>query len=398
MLKKLTEDYIGKNLFALLILAEISLLLVAQVISAKVTFIWGILFLINYFNWGKIWDNKFAYIALIILLAYSCEVSMQLMIEHTYDIGFTYQKVIDFILYLFIYLLCGELFNNKKIGLCICLILSWVMITLNLYVTFYRGRPIYFPDLFSAATVVDVAGKYTLFLSKIHVVCTLLFVTCFLPIMCPSNKCEPISIKEKWIKIGVLLVIPCLVILLKIPTALQLRGYFFSTTEYWLYSFAMSGYQMQIEEPENYEPDEKCIEVTSDILPFEASSYPNVVFVMNESFADFRIFSDFFNSEKIIPFFDKESSEYDSISGNLHVSIYGGNTANTEFEVLTGISMNFLPYDTTAYNLYINSETYSLATYFNDLGYRTIAFHPSAKTNYNRNKVYPNLGFQETYF
>ena len=154
---------------------------------------------------------------------------------------------------------------------------------------------------------------------------------------------------------------------------------------------------MNIEEPKAYDPETVPIKETSDTAVLD-TQMPNVLFIMNESFADLRVISSFEEGDSAMPFFDELSQRDDVARGNMYVSIYGGNTANTEFEVLTGVSMYILPYDTTAYNLYVNSETMSLASYFNNLGYRTIAFHPSAKTNYNRDNVYPNLGFQEAYF
>lgn len=119
---------------------------------------------------------------------------------------------------------------------------------------------------------------------------------------------------------------------------------------------------------------------------------------MNEAYADLRCISDFVEGDLAMPYFDElASSEYVAV-GNLYTSIFGGNTANTEFEVLTGISMYHLPFDTTAYNLYINMPTHSLAEYFSNLGYNTVAFHPSSARNYNRINVYPNLGFHQAFF
>jgi phosphoglycerol transferase MdoB-like AlkP superfamily enzyme len=87
-----------------------------------------------------------------------------------------------------------------------------------------------------------------------------------------------------------------------------------------------------------------------------------------------------------------------TISGYLNVSVVGGNTANTEFEFLTGSTMAFLPQGSVAYQQYLKKEMPSLASHLKELGYETIATHPYNSTGWDRNKVYPLLGFDEMYF
>lgn len=87
-----------------------------------------------------------------------------------------------------------------------------------------------------------------------------------------------------------------------------------------------------------------------------------------------------------------------TISGWLNVSVLGGNTANTEFEYLTGNTMAFLPAGSIPYQQYITGETPSMASHLASLGYKTVAMHPYKATGWDRDKVYPFLGFQEAYF
>ena len=87
-----------------------------------------------------------------------------------------------------------------------------------------------------------------------------------------------------------------------------------------------------------------------------------------------------------------------TISGHLNVSVKGGNTANTEFEYLTGASMAFLPYGSIPYQQYVKKETPSMASYLSSLGYYTIAMHPYRAAGWDRNLVYPKLGFDEMHF
>ena len=84
--------------------------------------------------------------------------------------------------------------------------------------------------------------------------------------------------------------------------------------------------------------------------------------------------------------------------GKLYVSVKGGNTANTEFEFLTGNSMGFLPAGSVPYQQYIKQEQPSLASHLGALGYVTSALHPYRAKRAGRDKVYPLLGFDNTYF
>ena len=60
--------------------------------------------------------------------------------------------------------------------------------------------------------------------------------------------------------------------------------------------------------------------------------------------------------------------------------------------------MAFLPQGSVPYQQYLKKEQESLASHLKSLGYRTIAMHPYNSTGWDRNKVYPLLGFDEMYF
>lgn len=84
-------------------------------------------------------------------------------------------------------------------------------------------------------------------------------------------------------------------------------------------------------------------------------------------------------------------------TGYLNVSVKGGNTANTEFEFLTGDTMAFLPAGSIPYQQYITKDTPSMASYLKSLGYETYAMHPYYASGWNRDKIYPLLGFDSFY-
>lgn len=155
---------------------------------------------------------------------------------------------------------------------------------------------------------------------------------------------------------------------------------------------------LNIEEPDDYSPqrvEEIQAELEND--PADTASaqeqYPNVIVIMDEAFSDLSVWGDFETSEDVIPFFKHLQEE--AVGGEVYVSVKGGNTANTEFEFLTGDTMGFLPNGSVPYQQYINSDTPSLAGYLKSLGYLTTAIHPYHASGWDRDVVYEKFGFDE---
>ena len=121
------------------------------------------------------------------------------------------------------------------------------------------------------------------------------------------------------------------------------------------------------------------------------SEKPTVIAIMNETFSDLSIYQNMRAGYEGPQYFKSLSNCLSR--GKLYVSAYGGGTANTEFEFLTGNSMNFLPSGSIPYQQYILGPTDSLATLLKGYGYETRAFHPGEQTSWQRNIAYPRLGF-----
>ncbi len=119
------------------------------------------------------------------------------------------------------------------------------------------------------------------------------------------------------------------------------------------------------------------------------NKYPHIIVIMNESFG---------SAHERIKTNIKVTEYYESLKnvskGNLYVNTFGGGTANTEFEFLTKATVGSMRYPIMPYNI-IDHDKYSIARYFKNFQYRTIAMHPYTKTNYNRDKVYKYFGFDE---
>ncbi len=179
------------------------------------------------------------------------------------------------------------------------------------------------------------------------------------------------------------------------PTTLYYRNGF-------TVSFMTNMRYLSIDKPEGYSPDAlEAIGDEIDDIEVETGKYsdvthPNIIAIMDEAFSDLSVLCDFETNEDYMPFI--RSLTEDTVRGKLHMSVLGGNTANSEFEFLTGLSMAYLPTGSIPYQQYIKSERPSLASQLKANGYTTLAIHPYGASGWNRNTVYPNLGFEEMRF
>ncbi|MDD2189746.1 MAG: LTA synthase family protein [Eubacteriales bacterium] len=119
---------------------------------------------------------------------------------------------------------------------------------------------------------------------------------------------------------------------------------------------------------------------------------PNVIMVQMESFFDPTLMENVSFSEDPIPNFRKLKEEYSS--GFLTVPSIGAGTANTEFEVLSGMRVRFFGPGEYPYKSVLKDTTCETIAYnLKRLGYGTHAIHNHRGAFYGRNKVFPNLGF-----
>ena len=126
----------------------------------------------------------------------------------------------------------------------------------------------------------------------------------------------------------------------------------------------------------------------------------HVVMVMNEAFSDLTDSPEFDYGEEDDPLSNLHALEADphALSGHLVVPGFAGGTANTEFDVLTGIQTNALSASTTSSFRVVNRNLESLFRVFDADGYATSFFHPGDDWFYNRENVYRWLGAERTLF
>lgn len=119
---------------------------------------------------------------------------------------------------------------------------------------------------------------------------------------------------------------------------------------------------------------------------------PNIIFVQLESFFDPKLVKDVAFSENPTPNFDRIRSEYSS--GYLSVPCFGAGTANTEFEVQTGVNLDDFGPGEYPYRTVMQSKTCESAAYdLKKVGYATHAIHNNDATFYDRYKVFSHLGY-----
>jgi phosphoglycerol transferase MdoB-like AlkP superfamily enzyme len=168
--------------------------------------------------------------------------------------------------------------------------------------------------------------------------------------------------------------------------------------------FAFTGNLKQklIEKPENYSKEaiaqiaaKYSASAESPAPPATTEERPNIMYMMDEAFFDVTRLPGFTFSEDPLKYIHQAGEN--TPSGYLLSPEFGGNTANVEFEALTGLSMYFLNDGSIPYQQRIvkMSEMPSIVSILKDRGYQALAVHPFDDTFYNRNRVYPILGFDE---
>lgn len=339
-----------------------------------------------------------------------------------------------------LYLLIGRMALALRIELIIALVFG---IT-NHYVMAFRSTPFVPWDLLSVKTAASVAGNYDFTPTTRMIVVTVLFLLLMIAVR--------IFRKAPRIKLPIRLgsAVLCGLALCLFVNTLQQETF---QTKHYLYpflftpaymtkvngmavTFAMDLAYVAVDKPEGYSADEaeatlKQYGDTSNVFPDgektvsdqsnknnmgqsddangskandsgqgkEDDQLPNIIVIMDEAFSDLAVVGDLETNEDYMPFMHKMQQGADNaITGYAQVSVCGGNTANSEFEFLTGNTMSFLPSGSIPYQQYITRNTPSLASYLASLGYETYAQHPYYASGWNREKVYPLLGFEHLDF
>ena len=161
------------------------------------------------------------------------------------------------------------------------------------------------------------------------------------------------------------------------------------------YCFAASLFNTGISQPNDYNEDTiQRISNNGELTESTADTdvMPNVLFVQLESFFDTSEYEALQTSMDPLPNLREMFEEYSS--GYFKVPSVGAGTANTEFEVLTGMNLRYFGPGEYPYKTVLKNQTAeSAATAFAEFGYGTHAIHNNGGNFYSRAKVFNNIGF-----
>jgi len=289
----------------------------------------------------------------------------------------------------------------------------------NYYILSFRSAPIMPWDIYSIGTAMSVAGNFQYTIEKQTVFVLIGFV---LLILAESVVNLELKGAKQWQKrfwcvriagtVVAFVLIYSFTHMLHLDSTIRKYGMYdklftptvMSKRDGTAIAFLMELKYVSVDKPADY----SAAAVSKILAPFEETdgtpevpkTLPNIIVIMNEAFSDPAVLGEFETNKDYMPYIHSIlNGEIDNtVSGYLNVSVLGGNTANTEFEFLTGNTMAFLPQGSVAYQQYLKRATPSLASHLKALGYQTIATHPYNSTGWDRNKVYPLLGFDKMYF
>lgn len=322
-----------------------------------------------------------------------------------------------------LYLLIGRMTTALRIELALALAFGLT----NHYVMAFRSTPFVPWDLLSVRTAASVAQNYDFTPTPRMIVVTVLFVLLMVAV-CVLRKVPRIKLPIRLGSAVLCGLALCLFVNTLQQETFQNKHYlypFLFTPAYMTkvngmaVTFAMDLAYVAVDKPEGYSAEEaqKTLEQygnTDNVFADDEENtndsknrgadannkdLPNIIVIMDEAFSDLSIVGDLETNEDYMPFMHKMQQGADhTITGYAQVSVCGGNTANSEFEFLTGNTMSFLPSGSIPYQQYITKDTPSLASYLASLGYETYAQHPYYASGWNREKVYPLLGFEHLNF
>ncbi len=164
-----------------------------------------------------------------------------------------------------------------------------------------------------------------------------------------------------------------------------------------VYSLSMSIFNRGIERPSDY--GKKTVENILDSIDdgekeetIPEKKDPDIILVQLESFFDVNRIDGVEYSENPIPVWSELRKNY--TSGYLTVPVIGAGTAKTEFEILTGMSVKFFELGESPYNTVLkNDKCESIASILSSRGYNSTVIHNNTASFYDRDEVFPNLGF-----
>ncbi|MBR0368923.1 MAG: LTA synthase family protein [Clostridia bacterium] len=276
----------------------------------------------------------------------------------------------------------------------------------NYFVIALRGKPVMPADLKAIGTAREVMGGYSFMPSwqmALGIAVVIGYAVLWIVVHKNNRPKEKPALKWRLIKRGACALVAVLLMFVGIHsnTFKSLNSFAWDLVllksfhaEGMVTTFLKSAFNASVKKPEGYSRElvDGYLADYSQQAPADGVRPTNIIMVMNEAFSDLRVVG---MDERIdvMPFID--SLRENTLDGGLYVSVFGGGTCNTEFEALTGNTLAFLGPGAYPYTENVTKPLFSLASYFKNMGFAAEAFHANEPGNWNRNMVYPNLGFEK---
>lgn len=165
-----------------------------------------------------------------------------------------------------------------------------------------------------------------------------------------------------------------------------------------IYSFLHQFNITKLKAPEGYSPA-LYAQLEGEPTLSANGKYPHIIMIMGEAFSDLseNPHLDFTDYRNPLENFNGLCADENAVSGHIAVAHFGGGTSDTEYDVLTGCSSRYLDNPLPSYN-FIHRAHDALPRRLGKIGYDTLFLHPGYAWFYNRQNVYPYLGFETCYF
>ncbi|MCD8083061.1 MAG: LTA synthase family protein [Clostridiales bacterium] len=271
-----------------------------------------------------------------------------------------------------------------------------ILIIVNHYYSILRENPLEYFDIALARTAAGVVSHYTFAIDRetASVLCALVTVilTAFASLGikgCESRRATCAANLALTAAAAVLLrlQVPIIENFANLQIISSEKGYLLS-----FLSFIRMG---RITKPDGYSPNAVQQILEHDAQNTAKKHTPNIIVIMDEAFADLPDIYGFLTTEDVLP--NIHAMSENTVHGSLLTSVYGGGTANTEYEFLTGNSLHYFPVGCSPYVQYVSSSQQSLAWRLEHLGYESAAYHPYLAISYRREEAYPLLGLDPFY-
>ncbi len=164
-----------------------------------------------------------------------------------------------------------------------------------------------------------------------------------------------------------------------------------------VYSFSSTVVDRGMQKPADYTQDavdavEEKVNSSKQETTVDGKTGPNIICVLLESFCDPDEINFLNVNEDPIPTFHYLEQNYSS--GYLTVPVVGAGTANTEFEVLTGMSMQYFGTGEYPYKTILKqTDCESIASDLSKIGYATHVVHNNGGNFYSRANAFTQMGF-----